>query len=519
MLNITEFDLDDQAICQPYWIRRCTRKSTNEQLFVEKFSLLQHYTSEILRFLSTIIKLQKIKIENFINVVGFGIEGLDIYIFYENDDLSEVNYTNLNDNEKRKLLDDVANALSVLNKYEIPHLAIKKQLIFKDKSNNYRIGFICPSLHDTIDPDDDINPLFDNHLILRDIFLYGLLSAELLYNNNRHDILERIWNLKSPLTVQDNFIERCLNLSADQRPSFNEIAHLKNTYPDEIPYNPSELFEIIKDIKPIAGSCYLTGYGTEKDEQKAKDTFMSSEDPISLNDMAKLIIETDRDLALKYLLKSTEYNFSVALKNAGALFVQDQHIKEGIHLLIRSADLGFHDAYLILADTFVRFNGNLAFKYISKAAKRGDTRALVNLGLYYEHAWGCKQDFRMMAGLWVLAAKIGSEQALNNIGVHISNRETSMKLWSNLKDPVAFFNIGNILLKRGEESREQGMMMMKSSAEAGYIPAMFNMAVLLKEENPEEADRWCTMASQAKANELVMEARMKEIASIAASSL
>lgn len=519
MLCVNNFEITGQSLFEHYWVKRGTHKESNRQYFIQKFSLLQHYSSEIIRFVSSLMKLEKIKIDNLMNVAGFCIDNLDLYVFYDDDDFIPVNYNNLDVPEQEKLLTQVSDALLILHKYNIYHLALKMQFIFKDRQSNYRLGFIAPYPHDTIDPQDDILPLHDNKLCYHDIFLYGLLRAEVLLKEQRRHILERIWDLKSPLTQEDPQIDACLNLAAEQRPSFSMFSTSTKTYPESIDFSPSDLFKIIRDVKPIAGSCYLNGIGVEKDENKAKEIFASSNDPISLNDMAKFVIEESHEKALEYLTQSAECNFSVAMKNAGLIHIQDGRIKEGIHYLVKSANLGFHDAYLILADTFVRSNTQVAFNYIEMAAHRGDTRALVSLGLYYEHAWGCKQDFKLMAGNWVLAAKIGSEQALNNIGVHIDSKDSAMKLWANLKDPITFFNIGNILLKRGEQFYDQAVDMMRHSADAGYVPAMFNMALLLKEKNPEEADKWCKMAATAKANELAMEARMKDIATIAADSL
>lgn len=59
--------------------------------------------------------------------------------------------------------------------------------------------------------------------------------------------------------------------------------------------------------------------------------------------------------------------------------------------------------------------------YYQKAAARGNAAAINNIGLLYQEGLGVEQDFKKAVGNYAIAAEMGSNLALCNLGmIHLS---------------------------------------------------------------------------------------------------
>ena len=530
MIDSSHFIYGDTLLTQPHLVKRCVDPESGRKIIVHTLNLFNYLTKSILNFIKQIIKLQKLRSPLAMEIIGFNIEKNNLNVFYIDEDFVKLDFSAMTERERELILLNLAQSVKFLHDNRIYHLNINDEILFINSSKVFKIGFLQPPLDATISPEGEELPFHECPIEFQDSFLFGLLAEEILNGKKRVDLLKQIWDFNLILEQNDSMIQRCLDLTAKSRPNFKEIVKHFETIlninteqktdkdneleTQKIDINDNEVMDAIKSIPCLFGACYLIPYGVEKqDLQKAQEIFETSDDPISMNNLAKLVITKDPERAVNLLLKSASTGFHVAEKNAGVLLLQNKRVKEAVTFLEKAVSHGNHDALLILEDTYFQSDKHKAFLCISKAAKHGDTKALVNLGLFHEHAWGTPQNFGAMSGSWALAVKIGSIQAINNLGVHIASIEESMKLWSGINDPVAHFNIANYYLhkERTDENYHHALELMRKSAESGYIPAMFNMAVLLKETNPEEADEWCKKASDAKTEELINIARMKEI--------
>ena len=530
MIDSSQFIYGDTLLTEPHLIKRCVDPGSGRKIIVHTLNLFNYLTKSVLNFIKQLLKLQRLHSELMMDIIGFNIENHYLNVFYFDEDFVKINFSSLSEKEKAEYLLSIANAVKFLHEHHIYHLNIDDEILLVNPSKVFKLGFLQPLLDAVISPKGEELPFHECPIEYQDTFLFGLLAEEVLNGKQRIDLLKQIWDFNLILERNDNMIQRCLDLTAKSRPTFEEIVNhfqeLLNikpepkiekeseSVPEKIDINDSEIINIVQTFPCLYGSCFLIPYGVEKqDLDKAKEIFEKSEDPISMNNLAKLVITKEPQRAVSLLLKAASSGFHVAEKNAGVLLLQNKKVKEAVSYLEKAVSHGNHDALLILEDTYFQSDKHKAFACISKAARHGDTKALVNLGLFHEHAWGTPQNFGIMSGCWALAVKIGSIQAINNLGVHITSIEESMKLWSGLNDPVAHFNIANYYLhkERSEENYRHALELMRKSAEGGYIPAMFNMAVLLKDSNPEEADKWCIKASEAKTEELINIARMKEI--------
>jgi len=161
----------------------------------------------------------------------------------------------------------------------------------------------------------------------------------------------------------------------------------------------------------------------------------------------------------------------------------------------KAANLGFAPAQFSLGLCYVHGRGvsqdyGQAVSWYQKAAAQQNTDALLNLALLYHNGEGVPKDEKQ-AFLYIrLAAAAGAADAQFQLAMDYNEGGHQLRV-----DP------------------QQAEYWFRKSAEQGYLPAQFNLAMLLKDQ-PEEAYYWLSLAApHMKGESLAKTAKLREAAS------
>ena len=457
-----------------------------------------------------------------------------------------------NDNEKVRMLFQIADAVSYIHSLGGAHLRIKPSSIFFDEKNdNYLIGYFTPPSIINIEDEDQDLPFFKQKLWTRDSFMFGILIYELFLNTDKEsplvfkrqsDIMKIFWEFKefpkdSPIL---ELASKCIVNDPELRPPFPEIVsslaeilkiNKTNTEYKPTTFSEKEMVHLIMQLKNAPFFQLLTGfiYSQMKNDQEALNAYRKpplDNNANALNNIAVLLyrMKNRESLAnsLKFMKKAADLGFAVSQRNYSVALLNgvgvDKDIDESLKYLTLSANQGYIEANFGMFYELVSKEDPQCSKYLRNAAKKTHPCALHMYGLAIETGLGFEGDKSL--NFFKLGADNHYPECLNNYATRINDIALSNKFWKEAAETGlrhAQYNYGvSLLMGRGvEPNREEGIRLIKLASDQHYPNAMFDYAIILRDnaktpEELEEADKLCIEASNISTCNLVVSTNTKK---------
>lgn len=497
-------------------ISKAKFKNNDEMRILHFLHILYINSNDLLSFINIMYKLKHNKVDGTMNIDKIYFQDNFLILSYIYNEESLVDINSLDDKQKEILVSSVFDSLKNLHKHKIYHLRLKINSVLVDKCGNYKICFISPPFYVHIDDEDKELPFFKCPYDKRDSFMFGLLKYQIKTGKTQTQMLSDFWGFSIP--NDDSGISEFLSFDVNARPSFtDEIVELTDY--------KKQIFVDLPEDSFLKSCCYLHGFGVELDHERALGIMSKCSDPISKNNLGKLLLKRNEvDSALELFVQASSHNYPIAQHNAAIIYLQKKQVNKTIEYATKAAEMGYHLSLLLLANVYA--NGThidleKTAKYTFIAARHGDTEALHMSGLHFEHGNGTSKDYVKMGQCWAAAAKMGSPLGINNIGAHTASHKGAVELWkvaAEHGESRAIFNLANAyLIGRGvEKDLEKACYYMRKSAKSGYYPAMFDYAMMLLsgigcEKNEAKAEEWCRRGNKARLKEEIKKERISKM--------
>jgi TPR repeat protein len=349
-----------------------------------------------------------------------------------------------------------------------------------------------------LEPDDSALPFCGFRDQDCDIYRFGLFLLEILDSTTQTEILDQLWHFEafvsngSPLR---DFALSCLSFEADIRPSFTKVsdfftttAHTLTIYSDPIP----SLLGAHDD--PF--SLLLRGLFASDSAQipTALSLFTRiPNNPISLNNTAKLIIASDKSSAslskaLSLMSQSASLDYAVAQHNLGCALLAGVGIPRDVDrarfYLKSAADQGYVESMIGYAMEARSFDNAVSAVYLRAAARKTEPRAIHMYGLALEQGIGFENE--RSVDYFRIGAALGYGESINDYAARVGDFETANGLWRKAAEmgvKHAAYNLAvSYVMGRGIEKDEQAAARwMKVAADQKHTGAMFNYAMMLRD--------------------------------------
>lgn len=525
-------------------IERVLDSETKQSYIMHTFPYYAFETSSLLEF--TKILFSNLKNQNLLSFYGMISTSTHFKILYIDPGVSNLDINQLDRNNRIELLKSISQAVSYLHSLNFPHLRIKQSSIFvkidtQSNSNQYSFYFGCFTPLPIIDLDEEDRnlPFYNQPVLTRDIFMFGLFIYELMLekNVNQTDLLNTIWKFES-LPSSDPLLSlanKCINFDYLLRPNFKDISACfeqnDSNNPNETQIN-DELFQTAINTINSVHFLLLRGYlySLKKDKENAIKVYQSEllrDHPIAINNTACIYSQEktqDSFVRATELFKHaadlgcivSQRNYAFAL-NSGK--IPPNH-EEELHYLQLSADEGFTDSLFGLF--FVLFDrGDLAaIKYIRAAAIKTHPSAIHMYGLMIKNGLGFPGDTEL--NFYKMGVDNHYVQLMNNYATTTTDINVSNELWkqsANLGQKHGQYNYAvSLLLGRGVPmDKQEAALYMKKASDQQYVPAMLDYALMLREgigvpKDETAAEELCSLAGSLKIrSHLTLEAMNKKI--------
>ncbi len=188
------------------------------------------------------------------------------------------------------------------------------------------------------------------------------------------------------------------------------------------------------------GECYAAGIGTSPDLKNALNWYVKSADQGYAAAQGTLgiyyengwVVEKDYQKALYFYEKAANQGHPIAQYNLYRLYLfgmgVEKDVQKAISWLVKAANLGLAEAQHDLGHYYQNGVGlekdyQKAFYWYEKAANQGYAAAQCNLGVCYENGWGVEKDYQKALYFYEKAANQGNATAQNNLRACYENGE------------------------------------------------------------------------------------------------
>jgi len=497
---------------------------------------------DLFYFLCSIDAYLRIESQYLLPIIGVSFKGDLMVIYYEAEETEIINWEKVSNNNYMDILMSISLGIEHLHENLIPHYRIKPDSVFK-VNNSYKIGMIRPPTFLNLEESDyefiTLNTTGEQY----DSFSFGLLVGSLISGKKPQDIMKEFWEFKdidfgdSPLGL---VTKRCLSLSPKQRPSFSEILAMMMINPKEdnvFPngnhsekidrLNTSGVFSFLETRSKngcllsslIIGTMYSSGEVVMKSLENARkclEMCIEKGEAIAMNNLAKILYSEDKEKSMNLLIDSANKGYAIAHINYGKILAKPIDRKDNSPDTLKkwflvashyhkAADQGSVEGMCYYANIIQFRDMEEHFRYLRKAARRGDTLAIHMTGLCYEKGKGVEENREIMLKYFNYGAGLNSPISMNNIGTNTPDIDQSISLWkkaaeSGVKHSQYNLGISHIRGRGVPQDFEEAFKWMLKSAEQHFYPACFNVALMYRdgigtEKNEEKAEEWCRIGN------------------------
>ena len=329
----------------------------NSALLIHSFPIIAFSSSDLSKFLSFMFFNSKQISNLFLRTYGIGFDSTNIYIAYVNENNNDNIFRNveidkLNNDEKIQIFISSIQILKILDSFGFSYNNLKFSSIFYDANNHIKFGCFLPYPMITL-TNEDLKIFYLKEKL--DVFMFGILSIELFANMTQTQVLDNFWMFdheKYPYIPNDmifsELIKSCIHLAPSSRPSIDDIFNqiIVNSYPshkiDENIINQTlitetELVEIYQKFLEISNqkesykynsmmfNVLLGSYYIDKNDKRSALLYFqkSMSSPISINNVALLLLKRDPEYAIKLFTEAAETkNYLVAQKNLYRIYLK-----------------------------------------------------------------------------------------------------------------------------------------------------------------------------------------------------
>ena len=516
------------------------------ELIIHQLPICSFFTNDLINFLKNIFILKEINHENLLKMYGFSNTKDYLYVEYLNDsNIQLINLKNLSELEKSKMIRNIAEGLKTLHKQGIVTYRVKPSSIFVNDKGVYMFGMFQPKLMIINEKEDEMLPFWSMPEEKCDVYYFGILLCTLLTNISQEEILKLVWNFKvieiKP-TIITELCRKCMSFDIHKSLTFeditNELSNMPNNnlieltetdentllpktddlmIPSTIPsittiasypidLEKSKSFKNMKQNENININEIIKNYALTTDNYFMKYLYsmilIQNKDipnaikyleecsekgyPQAQNNLAKILFKNDKAKAMELFKKSAEQGYVIAEKNYAHILNAENNRDLAIKYMKDAADRGLIEAMCMYNSILVDIDRHEGYKYIVKAARRGDESAIHMAGLAFEKGILFPKNNFMMLSYWRIGAALGSPLSINNLGKNTDSPEESVKLWMKsaaMGTRQAQYNLALAYLfgKGCEKDAEKAFYWMKKAADQKMPPAMTDLGLMYKE--------------------------------------
>ena len=525
------------------------------KLIIHQLPLSSCFTNNLIQFLKTLFIVKSLEHPHLLQIYGFCSTATHLYIEYiDDDDLKPIILSNMTDDEKTTLINNISDVLFFLHKNKAASFRVKPSSVFVNSKGIFKFGLLQPRMMIVTEKEDEMLP-FQNLSDERcDIYQFGLFLCTLITGMSQENILHIIWDfteIEMRKTYITQLCKQCLSFDIHQKLTFENICDVLKSlntknYFQQVSNDLKEerTLDIIPTITTIASYVndlqtkdkddnedsdiekIIEKYATETnndlmkylfamillEKKEVEKSFHLLEEcsnnglPQAQNNLAKLLFKSDKNRAIELFKKSAESGYVVAEKNYAQIMDKEHNSQSALSFIKDAADKGFIEAMRIYSNLIAEKEPLQSFSYIVKAARRGEETALHMAGLAYEKGVLFPKNDKLMLSYWRIGAALGSPLSLNNLGKNTNSMQESIKLWTKSAEMgtrQAQYNLAvSYILGRGvEKNPEKAFYWMTKSAEQNYPNAMTDLGLMYIdgigcEKNERVGQIWCRRGAE-----------------------